>query len=159
MKDAHHHTVALLSQVWHVDMPLFPPPPTLGATSPPSQLHTACIGGLTSLLMIGTRSYDEVAAWSVHTHTAEHSRLNQWSLLGAGTCALLATPGTGSLLFQHTTPWYVRAGGGAGVGTAIGILAFALSRHPSIKPYLRYLPETMQPLMEEAQSTEQSNSK
>jgi len=64
---------------------------------------------------------------------------------GAGSGAMLATPGPGSILFQNTKPWYLRLGGGVGVGSAVGIFCFAVSSHPSCEPYLKYLPTTMQP--------------
>ena len=58
---------------------------------------------------------------------------------------MLSTPGPGSVLFQNTTPWLVRMGGGMGAGAALGVLCFASSTHPLCAPYVRYLPVTMQP--------------
>lgn len=85
-------------------------------------------------------------AWLRRTN--ENMRSTQWTVLGAGTGAVFATPGPGSVIFTEA-PWYWRLGGGCAVGVVAFSLGFMASCHPACRDLLPYLPEGMQPVVTE----------
>ncbi|KAL1519438.1 hypothetical protein AB1Y20_022960 [Prymnesium parvum] len=103
------------------------------------------LGAACGLWVTSKMSYDDAVECKARTHAAESIRLDQWTGVGAFSGGVMATPGPGSVLFQKTTPFGVRLGGGISIGAAVGILVFAASCHPYFRPYLKYLPQTMQP--------------
>lgn len=76
--------------------------------------------------------------------TSESRRRDQWESVGMGAGALVASPGTGSMLFQETA-WLARFGGGLALGAAVGTLCYVASCHPALETSLTYLPVGMQP--------------
>jgi len=105
----------------------------------------AVIGACSVLVMASRSGFGELQSHAILWNEVENERMNQWATLGAGTGGMFATPGPGSALFRETH-WVPRLGGGIALGFGLGLAAFALSCQEIARPYLHYLPETMQPV-------------
>ena len=108
-------------------------------------LSGALAGWVGVLLAASSSDLATMREYALRSREVEKERLNQWATLGAGTGAMFATPGPGSVLF-HETHWLPRLGGGAAAGMVLGIACFSLSCQPAARPYLKHLPVGMQPV-------------